>query len=145
MKKFASIVLAFALTVGFSVPAEAASTRTYTLKTFGWFKFPTTLTMSKKKNSCTNLTYTAKVTNVDMMFGDGTVQIRLDGGDILEGILWSTGDEDSYKASIPLCNYRAPSSKGYGPVKKGKYLLELIAYEAAFGNGSNAIGWITIR
>ena len=145
MKRFASIFLACALTVGLSVPAEAASTKTYTLKTFGWFKFPTTLTMSKKKNSCTNLNYTARVTSEDMMFGDGTVYISLDGGDILEGLIWTTGDDDTVKGAIPLCNFAAPESRGYGPVKKGKYLLELQAYEAAFGKASTAIGWITVK
>jgi hypothetical protein len=146
MKKVFAAFLAMGLTIGLSVPAEAASTKTYKLSTFGWFKFPTTVTMPKKKNSCTNLNYEAKATNSDM-YPSGFVTLSLGKGanSIIDGQIWSPeGDLPYQKVSIRICNYKPKPSVGYGPFTKGNYTLMLFAITAD-NRTSNAIGWITVR
>jgi hypothetical protein len=148
MKRILTALLAVSLAVGLSVPAEAASTKTYNLKSFGWFKFPTTLTMNKKKNSCTSLKYTAKVTNQNM-YGGGWVEIRFGtsmfSGDVIDGQIWSSESDAPYQeGSIPICNYAANPSKGYGPVRKGKYVLELMAIDSNSVT-SSTYGYIQVK
>lgn len=146
MKRILTASMAFALTVGLSVPAEAASTKTYTLSTFGWFKFPTTLTMPKKKNSCTNLNYSAKATNSNMYPGGWVIMSFGKGLNyVIDGQIWSPeSDPPTLKGSIRVCNYKPKPSVGYGPVTKGLNILSLNASDSDY-RSSDAIGWITVR